>query len=60
MPGLSHSLPPWAPSAACLSWSQIKAHSQDICVSMCVFVFLSARAHGVVFAYRGVTLSEEY
>lgn len=38
VPGLPHSLSLWAPSAACLSWSQIKAHSQDVCVSSSVCV----------------------
>ena len=27
-----------APSAACLSWSQIKVHCQDVCVCVCIFI----------------------
>lgn len=45
VPGLLHSLSLWAPSAACLSWSQIKTHSQDVCVCSCVCAHMYLYSH---------------
>lgn len=55
VPGLPCTLSMWAPSATCLSRSQIIAHCQDIavcmCVHVCVRVCVSTVLHLFVFLY---------
>lgn len=44
VPGLPHSAPLWAPSAACLSRPQIRAHSQDARLALCARMCSCVRA----------------